>query len=143
MAFVSLAQVTDPDLVAATIAATLGVRTSDARSDLARVIKILRRRQMLLVLNTSEQVSDAAPQIVDLLGAVLRVKVLVTSRATLQVRGAREYLVPPLSRPLPSDPIGVKDLASYPATVLFAAPAVDVRSELTITPVSASAIVEI
>ncbi len=143
VAFVSLAQVTDPDLVAATIASTLGVRDGDSRSDLARVIDVLRHRQVLLVLDTFEQVSDAAPLIVELLGAAPGLKVLVTSRATLHVRGAREFLVPPLALPLTTDPINAEDLSRYPATALFVARAMDVRSDLTITPASAAAIVEI
>ncbi len=143
VAFVSLAQVTDPELVAATIASALGVRDGDARSDLARVIDLLRHRHVLLVLDTFEQVSEAAPLVVDLLGAAPGLKVLVTSRATLHVRGAREFMVPPLSLPLTTDPIGTEDLSRYPATALFVARAMDVRSDLTITPVSAAAIVEI
>ena len=53
-----------------------------------------------------EQVTDAAPQIAELLGACPNLKVLSTSRSSLRLRWEHEVAVPPLQvpelRPLPS-----------------------------------------
>ena len=51
----------------------------------------------LLVLDNFEQVLDAAPLVADLLTSVAALRVLVTSRAPLRVRGEREYAVGPLA----------------------------------------------
>lgn len=143
VAFVSLAQITDPNLVAPTVASALGIRDGDMGADLTRVAALLRGRHLLLVLDTFEQVSDAASMLVDLLGAVPGVKALVTSRASLHVRGAREFSVPPLLLPLSGETVHPEALARYPATALFVARAADVRSDLSITAATATAIVEI
>ena len=49
------------------------------------------------MLDNFEQVLDAAPLVADLLTAVAALRVLVTSRAPLRVRGEREYAVGPLA----------------------------------------------
>ena len=59
----------------------------------------LRDRQVLLVLDNFEQVAPAAVGLVDLLEHCPAVKVLVTSREALHVRGERVFPVPPLSLP--------------------------------------------
>ena len=56
-------------------------------------------KQLLLVLDNFEQVLDAAPAVTSLLAPGPEVKVLVTSREPLHVRGEREYPVPPLALP--------------------------------------------
>src|SRR4029450_11730756 len=53
----------------------------------------------LLVLDNFEQVTDAAPQIADLLAACPALKVLSTSRATLRLRWEHELAAPPPQLP--------------------------------------------
>ena len=62
----------------------------------------VRDRKMLLLLDNFEQVLDAAASIVKLLEASPWLKVLVTSREALHIRGERRYAVPPLAVPDPS-----------------------------------------
>ena len=95
--FVSLAPIWDPALVPATIAEAFGLADL-AATDLARGIRAAGAdRAVLLVLDNFEQVLDAAPIVTSLLGSVSSLKVLVTSRAPLHIRGEREYPVRPLS----------------------------------------------
>jgi hypothetical protein len=61
--------------------------------------KYLRHKQLLLLLDNFEQVLAAASLVVELVRAATRLKVLVTSRAALRVRGEKEFLVPPLALP--------------------------------------------
>ena len=89
--WVGLAPLSDPALVIDTIAQTLG-----AREGLADHIA---EREMLLVLDNFEQVIEAAPELSSLLEACSNLRLLVTSRELLRVRGEVEYPVLPLADP--------------------------------------------
>ncbi len=112
--FVDLAAVSAADLVAATIAAGLGLNTSAGRL-ITDLESYLRARRLLLALDNFEQVLDAAPLLAELLAAAAGLVVLVTSRTVLLLRGEHEFLVPPL--PIPpaaadADPAGLLGYAS-------------------------------
>ena len=95
---VELASLRDASLVAPTIAQTLGLRASVGQPPQELLEGTLRQQHVLLVLDNFEQVGGAAPQIADLLSACPRLKVLVTSRAALHVRGEYELAVAPLEQ---------------------------------------------
>jgi predicted ATPase len=65
------------------------------------------------LLDNFEQVLDAAPVVADLLAATITLRLLVTSRAPLRVRGEREYPVGPLASD--SDATSVADVTRSPA----------------------------
>jgi predicted ATPase len=52
-----------------------------------------------LVLDNFEQVLGAAPLVAELLAAAPKLKILVTSREVLRLRGEQEFTVPPLALP--------------------------------------------
>ena len=87
--WVGLATLRDPALVAETIAQTLG-----AKDGLADHVG---ERELLLLLDNLEQVVEAAPELAALLESCPNLKLLVTSRELLRVRGEVEYPVPPLA----------------------------------------------
>ena len=89
--WVGLATLRDPALVTETIMQTLG-----AKEGLADHVG---EREMLLLLDNLEQVVDAAQELADLLEACPNLRLLVTSRELLRVRGEVEYAVPPLAEP--------------------------------------------
>jgi predicted ATPase len=89
--WVGLATLSDPGLVTDTIALTLG-----AKDGLADHIA---ERNMLLLLDNLEQVIEAAPGVASLVEACPNLRVLVTSRELLRVRGEVEYPVLPLAEP--------------------------------------------
>src|SRR5437868_814809 len=97
--FVPLAAVTDPTLVAASIAQTLDVMESGSKPLVDSLKSFLRERRVLLVLDNFEQILEAAPLVADLLSASSELSVLTTSRARLRLRGEHEHPVPPLSLP--------------------------------------------
>src|SRR5207248_2452541 len=99
--FVELAPIRDPGLLASSIAQTLGVREVGGRLILESLKQYVREKQMLLVLDNFEQILAAAPLVADLLMVAPRLKVLVTSRAVLHLRGEKEFAVPPLTVPEP------------------------------------------
>jgi predicted ATPase/DNA-binding SARP family transcriptional activator/pimeloyl-ACP methyl ester carboxylesterase len=88
--WVSLAGLTDPELVTSELARTVG-----APDELAG---FLRGKELLLLLDNFEHLLAAAPVVSGLLAGSGRVRVLVTSRAPLRVSGEQEYRLEPLPR---------------------------------------------
>ena len=117
----SLAAIDDPALVIPTIASALGLREEGKRLLNDRLASELSDKQALLLLDNFEQVIDAAATLLNLLLACPDVKMLVTSRELLRVRGEHEFSVPLL--PLP-DAARVARLQSGSAQVLAHNPAV-------------------
>ena len=89
--WVGLATLRDPALVPEAIAQSLG-----AKEELARYIG---ERELLLLLDNLEQVVNAAPELARLVELCPNLRLLVTSRELLRVRGEIEYSVPPLGEP--------------------------------------------
>ena len=86
----------DPDLVPATIARSIGFVDMGTGTDAQRLYGLLRDLDLLLVLDNFEQVTPAAGFVAELLAVAPRVSVLVTSRQPLHLRGEHEIAVPPL-----------------------------------------------
>ena len=93
---VDLAPVSDPDLVPATIARSIGIVDMGTGHDVERLLEVLRDLDLLLVLDNFEQVTPAAGFVAELLAFAPRVSILVTSRQPLHLRGEHEIAVPPL-----------------------------------------------
>ncbi len=85
------------------------------------------------MLDNFEQVLDAAPLVADLLTSVASLRVLVTSRAPLRVRGEREYAVGPLALDVGADATSPADLARSPAVRLFVERVRDVQPDFRLT----------
>lgn len=96
-AFVPLASLTDPELVPAAIAAAIGLRDTGAASVRDALANDLAGRSLLLVVDNLEHLLPAAGLLAELLASSTRLKVLVTSRAALRLRGEHEVPVPPLA----------------------------------------------
>lgn len=141
--FVALAEITDPGLVASTVARALGLVETAGRSILDGLKDYLRSKNLLLVLDNFEQVIAAAPLVSQLLGECGTLKVLVTSREALRITGEREYPVPPLALPSLAELPSVESLARYAAIELFVQRARAVKADFRITDESAPAIAEI
>ncbi|HBE29189.1 MAG TPA: hypothetical protein DDW25_09905, partial [Ktedonobacter sp.] len=90
-----------------------------------------------------EQVVDAAVQVADLLAACLKLKVIVTSRAVLHVRGEQEFAVPPLAVPDPTHLPDLVALSQYEAVALFILRAQAFKPEFQVTNANAPAIAAI
>ncbi len=141
--FVNLASLSDPELIVPTIAQTLGIREVAGQSLLEHVQEELHQKQLLLVLDNLEQVVSAAPQLVDLLSACPRLKLLVTSREVLHVRAEREFAVPPLALPDLTHLPELTVLSLYAAVTLFIERAQAVKPDFQVTAANARTIAEI
>ena len=139
--FVGLAAVRNSAFVAPAIAEALSVVDATPLDLPKRVRAACDVTPTLLVLDNFEQVLDAAPLVADLLAAVAALRVLVTSRAPLRVRGEREYAVGPLA--LEPDTASPADLARSPAVRLFVERVRDVQPDFRLTSANGPTVREI
>jgi predicted ATPase len=142
--FVDLITATDGDAVLALMVAAMGLPETVERSPLEELRSRLRGQQVLLVLDNFEQVMVAAPTIVALLAECPGLKILVTSRQALRVRGENVVSVPPLS--LPGAAVGAMSadqVSQFEAIQLFVERARGVRSDFRLTDDNAAAVAEI
>jgi len=141
--FVGLAAVRNHAFVASAIADALGVVDATATDLAARLRAVCDGTSTLLVLDNFEQVLDAAPLLADLLASVAAIRVLVTSRAALRLRGEREYAVGPLALDVDVDATSPADLARSPAVRLFLDRVRDVQPDFHLTSANGPAVAEI
>ncbi len=145
---VALESIRDPTLVVSAIAQTLRVReTPGGRPLVDMLVDMLRDKHMLLLLDNFEQVVSAAPNVSALLESCPRLKILVTSRTPLRVRGEKELPIPPLAVPpcIPSKVGGDEreGLSQYAAVALFIQRAQGVKPDFAVTNENAPAVAEI
>jgi non-specific serine/threonine protein kinase len=117
---VELASLSDPALVAQTVAFTLGVREQPGRPLTETLTDYLRPREVLLVLDNCEHLVEACANLaVALLRACPRLRILATSRETLGIAGETPWLVPSLSLPAGRQPPAIEEMPRYEAVRLF------------------------
>jgi predicted ATPase len=114
-----LAPLSDPELVSAAVATTLGLDLAGGRVSPERVANALGSKQLMLVLDNCEHVVDAAAEMAEaLLRANPGTRVIATSREPLRAEGEWVYPVPPLAVPNESNP-GSEDPLQYGSVRLF------------------------
>ena len=141
--FVPLAAIRDPALVVPVIARTVGVRGGGNRPISEVLAGTLCHHHLLLVLDNFEQVVEASPALVRLLGACPDVKALVTSRAVLRASGEHELPVPPLAVPDPAHLPEFGKLAEVEAVQFFVTRAQAVARGFALTEANAPVVAEI
>lgn len=119
VAFVPLADIAHADLVLPSLARAVGLRERRERLSREHLTATLHGRSLLLVLDNFEHLLPAAALVTDLLLACSRLKILVTSRATLRVSGEYAFPVPPLTLPEPDRVATVASTVSADAVQLF------------------------
>ncbi|MDJ0961752.1 MAG: adenylate/guanylate cyclase domain-containing protein [Acidimicrobiia bacterium] len=129
--FVDLAADTTPAEAFETVVRVLSLPVSRTGAPLDVLKNRLRDRQMLLVLDNLEQVIDAGAGIGELLRSAPELRVVVTSRETLRIRGEQVYPVPPLSLPHPGG--DAESVAASEAVQLFIDRATAARPDFSLT----------
>ncbi|HXS75233.1 MAG TPA: tetratricopeptide repeat protein [Terracidiphilus sp.] len=125
--FVALSSITSPDLVGAAIVKALNLQQVATRTILQVIAdQIEANGPFLLLLDNFEQVLPAAQLVSEILSHCTFLKILVTTRASLQIYGEQEFPVTPL-------PVG-------PAAQLFHQRAMAVRPNFAVTPENETAI---
>lgn len=141
--FVPLAPVSDFTLLASEILNTLQVTEKKDKPLIESLKDYLKDKRTLLVLDNFEHLLPAAPVVSELLNDCPRLKVLVTSRAPLRIRGEREFSVLPLPLPNLRNLPAVEELLNYAGIALFVQRAQNVRADFTVTSENARTIAEI
>jgi predicted ATPase/DNA-binding winged helix-turn-helix (wHTH) protein len=117
--FVDLGAVSDPNLVAMTLASMLrlAVPIDDATSGL---IAYLRDKRILLVLDTCEHLIETVAALASrLFAAAPQVHILATSREALRVEGEHVYRLDPLACPPHDSTLTAVTAETFPAIQLF------------------------
>ncbi|HZO71126.1 MAG TPA: LuxR C-terminal-related transcriptional regulator [Ktedonobacteraceae bacterium] len=141
--FVPLAAIGDPSFVLPALAQSLGLREMDAHAYLEELQITLGSQSLLLLLDNFEQVRAAAPPLADLLAVCPRLKLLVTSRASLRLRGEHELAVSPLAVPDLTHLPAHESLSQYAACALFVERAQAIRPEFQVTEATVRSVAEI
>lgn len=140
--FVDLSALRDPLLIEPAMVQGLGLREDGAVSPREMLIEYLREKQVLLVLDNFEQVIEAASLLLDLIVAVPRLAVMVTSRIPLRLRGEYQFPVLPLATPGAID-LSLQEVGEYAAPRLFAERAQAVLPAFRLDAGNAAAVAEI
>ncbi|MGA8036036.1 MAG: protein kinase [Candidatus Acidiferrales bacterium] len=144
--FVPLSPITNPELISSAIVQALKIREGGGQAPLDLLKKTFQDSltdSMLLVLDNFEHLMQAAPTVAELLAMGPNLKILVTSRAALEVYGEHEFPVPPLGVPdLRSTP-SLDALSKFPAVTLFVQRARAAKPDFVLDQQNASAVAEI
>ncbi len=117
--FVDLACIRDPSLIAAVVAAALGLAPVPV-DPVAGITASLKHKQMLLVLDNCEHLVEAAAQLAEsLLDAAPGIHLLATSREPLEAQGEWVLRLAPLDLPPPGATLTAADALAFPAIQLF------------------------
>ncbi len=141
--FVNLAPLSDPDLVIPAITQTFTLKEMGEQPLFDLLKAYLQEKQLLLLLDNFEQVVSAAVYVAELLASCPQLKVMVTSRAALHLRGEQEFTVPPLAVPNPKHLRDPQALSQYGAVALFIQRAQAVKPEFQVTNANAPVVAEI
>ncbi|SDD37735.1 ATP-binding protein [Actinokineospora iranica] len=118
VAFIELAELRDPELLANLVADKLGLRDQSARAAADTVAEHLRERAMLLVLDNCEHLVVACAHLAGrLIASCPRLVIVATSRQSLSVDGEHLLWVPPLA--VPREVGSPAELANYESVRLF------------------------
>ena len=142
--FVELAAIDDPRRVPQAVASTLGIKEESGRPLTEAVVRSLRDRRLLLVLDNSEHLIQACVELaVELLRGCPHVKILATSREPLNIAGETTYPVPALALPKPGDVPAADVVTRYEGLRLFVERATTVAPAFAVTMQNAPVVVEI
>lgn len=126
--FVPLAGVTTPDQIVPALAESLSFRSYQEGEPKRQLLDYLRPRQLLLVFDNFEQVSEGADLIVDILQVAPQVRVLVTSRERLNLSAEAVYVLGTM--PYPTEQEDLTRALEYPAVKLLVESARQARPQL-------------
>lgn len=143
--FVSLAPLAEPQQVPLEIASSLGLEETDGTPAqlLARLVRHIGDRYVLLVLDNFEHILAAAPLVADLLARCAHLVVLVTSRVALNVRGEHDLLLHPLAVPAARNETSLDGLCQVASVQLLLQRAQAILPDFALTSANAAAVADI
>ena len=142
--FIDLAIVREAESLLAVIARTIGLKEVGDQPLTVEIGRQLQDKNLLLLLDNFEQLTSATPLVADLLSHCPQLKLLVTSREALRIRGEQVFPVAPLTLP----DVDLKNLSSdqvmlFESVQLFMERASAVRPDFEITDENAPVVAKI
>jgi predicted ATPase len=142
--FVELAPVSDPTLVARTVAEVLGVHEEPGRPLLDTFLEFLRRRNVLLVLDNCEHLIEGCARFAEAaLRASSGLRILASSREALDIAGELAWRMPALPTPDVDARESGDQLMQYSAVRLFVARAAFASPSFRLTAENSAAVAHI
>jgi len=119
VAFVDLSTLTDPRFVVPAVASALGVSLG-LDDPIGGVIELLRRRNLLLIVDNCEHVIAMAAAIVERISSEAPdARILATSREPLRTRREQIHFLSGLAYPGDAQTVSAEEALSFPAVQLF------------------------
>jgi predicted ATPase len=143
VAFIALADVTEPADFLPALAVALDVKEAEGRTLGDGVVALIGDKKALLLLDNLEQVVLAAPEVAQLVQRCPGLRIVTTSRTPLRIAAEREYPLAPLDLPPASGPGSTTSLMAYSAVALFIERARTTRGAFELTPQNAAAVAAI
>jgi predicted ATPase/DNA-binding XRE family transcriptional regulator len=138
--FVELAHVLSPDGIAPAILRALGMQEQACLTPVEQLVRNLRRRRSLIMLDNFEQVLPGAALVVALLSVCEQLKILITSRIALRVPGEWLFPISPLTFPDTERLPALSELAGVPAVELFVERACAAQPDFKLTTQNAASV---
>ena len=146
VAFIALADLTDPVEFLPAIAVALDVKEAEGRTLGDGIVALIGDKKALLLLDNLEQVVPAAPDVAALVQSCPGLRIVTTSRAPLRITAEREYALAPLGLP-PSPSLGSTEqtgsLLVHSAIALFVERGRSARGSFDLTPENAGTVAAI
>lgn len=139
--FVELAGASHPDQLLVAVARSLGIFEGPNRTVIEALATVAGDARLLLVLDNTEQITDAARAVGQVIDTLTAAKVLVTSRSPLRSSWEHEYPLSPLT--VPSSSASHDEILASEAVTLLMERASGVRPGFSLTPANEAAIAEI
>nr|WP_244292850.1 BTAD domain-containing putative transcriptional regulator [[Micrococcus luteus] ATCC 49442] len=141
--WVDLGSLTQIQQVPSAISSGLGLEDVAGSDPLKVVIRFLRSRRLLLVLDNFEHLEEAWPVVLDMLTAAPELWILTTSRRPLGLRAEYEYELAPLALPPLDPPLPPRLLQDVPAVKLFLTRGRAVRPKFNLNDTNAAVVTRI
>ncbi len=126
--FIALASIKDASLIPSAIAEELGLFDTGKQPISNTLLEYLQDKKTVLLLDNFEQIADDALFISKILERCPLVKIIVTSRTPLYLRGEHIFSLHPL--PNPGNHVPDSKLTDYPSIQLFIERAKEINSNL-------------
>jgi predicted ATPase len=143
LAFITLADVSEPAAFLPALAAALDVKEAEERTLLDGIVSLIGDRPALLLLDNFEQIVAVAPEVATLTERCPTLRIAVTSRTPLRLAAEREFSLGPLAFPSGSEEASPESVAASPAVALFVQRARSARGSFDVTAGNAGAIAAI
>jgi len=133
IAFVTFADVAEPESVVPALADALDVKEAEGRTLIDGVVALIGDTAPLLLFDNMEQVVAAAPHVAELVERCPGLRIVTTSRTPLRIAAERDYALAPLAVPSVPDSTSTDSLLAFAAVALFVERARTVQPEFAVT----------